>query len=116
MASYVYNVHDKNVKTTKVTGYSFKTALDKFNITHIDLFKIDCKGCEFSLTKEVLKNVDRVKISNTYDTAPERNQEKLIQLLEDAGFKCVIYRSNPNRDTASLRYAAQIYGIKQSII
>ena len=112
MASYVYNVHGKNVKTVKVQGYSFETVLKKFNINHVDLFKIDCKGCEFSLTKEALTNVERVKISNTYDTNPERSQEKLIDLLEDAGFKCVIYRSNPNRDRASLRYAAQIYGIK----
>lgn len=112
MASYVYNVHGNDVKTTQVKGYSFKSIFTEFNINHIDLFKIDCKGCEFELTPKVLENVDAVKISNTYDENPERRQEKLIDMLESAGFRCVAYRVNPNRDRQSTSQSAQIYGIK----
>ena len=112
MASYVYNVHGKDVKTTQVKGYSFRSIFKEFNIKHVDLFKIDCKGCEFELTEEVLENVDRVKISNTHDENPERRQDKLIDLLERAGFRCVAYRVSPNRDRQSTGMSAHIYGIK----
>lgn len=112
MASYVYNIHKKNMKTSQVKGYSFRSVLKEFNIKHVDLFKIDCKGCEFELTGDVLENVDRVKISNTYDESPDRRQEKLIDMLENAGFQCVAYRVNPNRDKHSIRLSAQIFGIK----
>lgn len=112
MASYVYNVHGKDFRICKVKGYSFDSFLKEFNIKHIDLFKIDCKGCEFNLTESVLENVDAIKISNTYDPSPQRKQEDLINLLERAGFRCVVYRSNPNRDRHSTKLGGQILGIK----
>lgn len=112
MASYVYNVHGKDVKTSQVKGYSFRSVFKEFNIKYVDLFKIDCKGCEYELTEEVLKNVGSVKISNTYDEDPERRQEKLIDMLENAGIRCVAYRVSPNRDKQSTSLTAHIYGIK----
>jgi len=46
-ASFVYNTHGNDVSTSKVQGYSLNTAYKKFGIKHVDLLKMDCKGCEF---------------------------------------------------------------------
>ena len=45
-------------------GYKLETARKKFSINHIDLLKMDCKECEFYLTDEDLKDIDRIKNSN----------------------------------------------------
>ena len=39
-----------------------ETARKKFKIDHIDLLKMDCKGCEFFLSDNDLKNIDRIKL------------------------------------------------------
>ena len=110
VASFVYNVHGKNSKTFEIQGYSIKSAFEKFNIDHIDLLKMDCKGCEFFLDKEDLKNVDKVKIEYL---AGENTQKitELYKMLEDSGFKNMIYRGNPFANYSN-KLVGRIYGKK----
>ena len=51
-SSFVYNVHTDDALVEKVQGYTLSTAMKKFDISHIDFLKTDCKGCEFYLRKE----------------------------------------------------------------
>ena len=89
-ASFVY--HDKEGTTTrKIKGYSLENAIKEFDIPHIDLLKMDCKGCEFFLSDEDLKDIDRIKIE--YSTHGQANKlENLLKLLKQNGFQCMIYR------------------------
>ena len=92
-ASFVYNNQNKNAKYENVIGFQLNTAREKFQIGHIDLLKMDCKGCEFFLSDEDLKDIDRIKIE--YSTHGQANKlENLLKLLKQNGFQCMIYRHN----------------------
>lgn len=108
-ASFLYDNQDGKGKTTEVLGYSLENALRKFNISNVDLLKMDCKGCEFFLN-EVLKNVNMVKIE--YSThSNEHKMENLLKILENANFKCVVYR-NSDQSRRTNKLSGNIYGIK----
>ena len=110
-ASFVYNKYDSSAITTIVDGFSLKSALKKFEIEHVDLLKMDCKGCEFFLTKDDLVNIDKVKIE--YLAKSERKKlENLINVLETAGFENVIYRINSTQNMSN-KVHGHIYGIKK---
>ena len=109
-ASFVYNTHGKNVKISDVTGYSLESAFKEFNINHVDLLKMDCKGCEFSLTENTLKNVDMVKIE-FLSLDNSHKLKDLLKILENAGFKYMIYKINPLQ-TLSNNVFGHIYGKK----
>ena len=96
-ASFVYNNQNNDFKYEQVNGYQLKTARKKFGINHIDLLKMDCKGCEFYLTDEDLKDIDRIKIE--YSIHDKNHKlDNLLELLKKNGFKCMIFRnSDTNR-------------------
>ena len=90
-ASFISNNQNKNFKYELVDGFKLETARKKFKIDHIDLLKMDCKGCEFFLSDEDLKDIDRIKIE--YSTHGQANKlENLLKLLKQNGFQCMIYR------------------------
>lgn len=91
--SFVENVHGKNAKKIQVKCYSLESALEEFRIGHIDLLKMDCKGCEFSLTENVLKNIDRVKIE--FSKFGDYHLEDLLKLLEKSGFEYMTFQVEP---------------------
>tara|TARA_B100000029_G_scaffold116389_1_gene109183 strand:- start:19381 stop:20493 length:1113 start_codon:yes stop_codon:yes gene_type:complete len=111
-ASFVYNLHGKNAKTTEVKGYSVESAIEEFKINRVDLLKMDCKGCQFFLTKDSLKMVDMVKIE--YGIR-ERNHkiDDLLELLKASDFDCVIYRTNPFHRVSN-KIGGNIFGKKNS--
>ena len=47
---------------------------------------MDCKGCEFLLTENALKNVDMVKIE-FLSLDNSHKLKDLLKILENAGFK-----------------------------
>ncbi|NDB47536.1 MAG: hypothetical protein EB163_09770 [Nitrososphaeria archaeon] len=106
----MYDNQDGKGKTTEVLGYSLESALEKFNIQSVDLLKMDCKGCEFFLNEEVLKNVNMVKIEYSIHSN-EHKMENLLRVLENAGFRCLVYRNN-DQNRRSNRLSGNIYGIK----
>ena len=77
-ASFVSNNQNKNFKYELVDGYKLETARKKFGIKHIDLLKMDCKECEFYLTDEDLKDIDRIKLEYTI----QNKKFKLDDLLD----------------------------------
>jgi len=109
-ASFVSNNQDKNFKYELVDGYKLETARKKFGINHIDLLKMDCKECEFYLTDEDLKDIDRIKLEYTIQNEKFKLDD-LLDLLKRNGFKCSIFR---NTDTSRLsnRIAGNIYATK----
>jgi|TARA_B110000495_G_C22991084_1_gene583606 FkbM family methyltransferase len=109
-ASYVDNNQEDDFKITEVQGYTLKMLKEKFGISRIDLLKMDCKGCEFFLTKEDLEHVENVKIE--YTIMNDKNKlENLLKLLENIGFKCMLYRhSEQGRNSNKLE--GNIYGTK----
>lgn len=109
-ASFVYNIHGKNAKMSQVRGYSLGNALKEFKIEHVDLLKMDCKGCQFFITEKELENIDRVKIE--YGIMDSKHKlENLLELLEKAGFKCTIFRINPFTHSSN-RIHGTIFGTK----
>ena len=77
---------------------------------HIDLLKMDCKGCEFSLTDDDLKNIRRVKIEYSLHKKTHR-LEDLLKILEKNGFSCVIFRVSDTTRT-SFDLSGTIFGIR----
>jgi FkbM family methyltransferase len=92
-ASFIYNNQKNDFKYETVTGYKLSTARKKFQINHIDLLKMDCKGCEFFLTSEDLKNIDRIKIE--YSIHDKNHKlENLLKLLKENNFHCMLFRNS----------------------
>ena len=109
-ASFVINNQNSNFKYESVTGFQLSTARKKFKIDHIDLLKMDCKGCEFFLTSEDLKDVDRVKIE--FSTRGKTNKlEDLLTLLKQNDFHYMIFRHNESSRLSNL-VAAAIFASK----
>ena len=73
---------------------------------------MDCKGCQFFLTKDSLKMVDMVKIE--YGIR-ERNHkiDDLLELLKASDFDYVIYRTNPFHRVSN-KIGGNIFGKKIS--
>ncbi len=113
-ASYLNNRQNNDFQITEVQGYTLKNAKKKFGILHIDLLKMDCKGCEFSLTKDDLEHVENVKIE--YSIINDKDKlENILQLLESLGFKCILYRYT-EQGRSSNKLQGCIYGTKLSNI
>lgn len=110
-ASFVYNTHGKNARTSKVQGLSLNTAYEKFGIKHIDLLKMDCKGCEFNLTDNDLKIVNSVKIEYLAGGDKQKLQ-KLLTTLQNNNFQYIIFRHEPIYYASNL-VSATIYAKKQ---
>lgn len=111
-ASFVYNTHGKEAKVTSVQGYSLQSVYSKFNLTHIDLLKMDCKGCEFYITEKDLKNVSSVKIEYlAFDDS--HKLEDLLLILKKSGFEYIIFRHEPIFYRSNL-FSATIYAKKMS--
>jgi len=107
-------MHGENVKLSDVTGYSLESAFKEFNINHVDLLKMDCKGCEFSLTENTLKNVDMVKIE-FLSLDNSHKLKDLLKILENTGFNYMIYKINPLQNSTkplSNNVFGHIYGKK----
>ena len=92
-ASFVYNHHGKNAKIVEVQGYSLDTIISKYEISKVDLLKMDCKGCEFFLSNNNLDKVSALKIEyGAYDNS--HKLEDLIETLKSNGFNYAIYQHN----------------------
>ena len=109
-ASFVSNNQGKNFKHELVDGYKLETARKKFDINHIDLLKMDCKECEFYLTDNDLKDIDRIKLEYTIWNKKYK-LEDLLNLLKRNGFKCSIFRHGDN-SRLSNRIGGTIYATK----
>lgn len=101
----------KNYDLDGIQEYTFEETFEKFGITNIELLKMDCKGCEFGLTKKVLEKVNRIKIEYKANDNSHR-LVNLIKLLDDAGFKTMIYRHSP-LDNNSNKIFGHIYGFSR---
>lgn len=112
-ASFVYNTRKGDVIVTKIDGYSLETAMKKFGINHVDLLKMDCKGCEYFLTVEGLKNVDSVKIEHL--SKGSNKLENLLDVLDKAGFESILYRQNLQARRSN-RITGYVYGKKRQTV
>ena len=60
VSSFVYNAHgDDVIVFDDVQGYSLSSALVKFDIPHVDILKLDCKGCEFFIKQKDLEKLKK---------------------------------------------------------
>ncbi len=110
-SSFAINRHGKNAKIQQVQGYTIASALKKFKIDHVDLLKMDCKGCEFFLTEKDLELVDKIKIEYMDEQNPRKFKD-LIKLLEKMKFGYIIYRISPF-DRMSNKIFGHIFGEKK---
>lgn len=96
-ASFVKNKYDSMIKK-HVEGTSLGTLRKKYELDHIDLLKLDCKGGEFFLKENELNGIETVKIEY-YSLIKEHKVESLINMLKK-NFNLFIYKHTPN-DTSS---------------
>lgn len=90
-ASFVINKYGKNSAKHVVTGMTIKTILEKFNISSVDLLKLDCKGCELFLNEEDLRTVKRVKIEY-FSYLESHKMDSLIKLLRDLNYEVILFK------------------------
>ena len=107
-ASFVYNKHGPDARTSKIQGMSLSTVFKKYNITRIDLLKTDCKGCEFFLNDNELKQIDRIKIE--YVAKGKYKIENLLKQLQNSGFNCTMYRDSDSKNSSNI--AGYLYGTR----
>ena len=107
-ASFVYNKHGPNARKSQVQGMSLSTILKKYNIEKVDLLKMDCKGCEFFISDDSLKYIDRIKIE--YAAKGKYKIENLLKQLKDSGFNCTMYRDSDSKNSSNI--AGYLYGTR----
>jgi FkbM family methyltransferase len=108
-SSFVYNEFGKDALISEIKSYSLKSFLKEFDIKHVDMLKMDCKGCEKYLTEKALEQVDRVKIEYDGVFYGAYKLEDLLSMLKKAGFDCVLYRISPFY-YQSIKLTGHIYG------
>jgi len=107
-ATFVYSGKE-GTATRKIKAYSLESAFKEFDIHHIDLLKMDCNGCEFSLSVDSLKNVDAVKIEHL--AKGSNKLESILRVLEQAGFSWILYRQNLQARRSN-KVSGYVYGVK----
>lgn len=112
-SSFVYNVHGKNAHFSEIQGFSIESVIKKWKIDRIELLKMDCKGCEFFLSKNALDKVNQVKIEYNAKMAKKKLDE-LLKVLEESGFTYTLYKHSFT-DRISINERGTIYGIKQKM-
>lgn len=110
--SFVFDTHGKSGKTSEVKGYTLHSAYREFKIDNVHLLKMDCKGCEWFMTDDDLKNVASIKLEWVdWDNAHKFGD--LLALLKRNGFKCISYRNSPIYYRSN-SFGGLIYGKKFS--
>ena len=107
-ASFVYNKHGPDARTSEVQGMSLSTIFKKYNLTRVDLLKMDCKGCEFFMNNDELKQIDRIKIE--YVARGEYKIKNLLKQLQNSGFHCTMYRDSDSKNSSNI--AGYLYGTR----
>lgn len=112
-ASFVYNTHGENARISEIQGYSLESALKKFDLTHVDLLKMDCKGCEFFLTEKSLEKINTIQIQ--YWAKDDHSKlNNLLSVLKKSNFEYAIIRQNSTY--ASNSESATLYAKKQKLM
>ena len=104
-----YQLYKNNYNQSDLEEYTFEQTFEKLGLSHVDLLKLDCKGCEHELTEKFLKNVNRIKIEYREYGAKNQKLEDLLKLLDNSGFKTMIYRHSP-LDNNSNKNFGLLYG------
>jgi len=97
-------------KEVKVQGYTLESVYKKWKIENIDLLKMDCKGCEFLLSENDLKNVKALKIEYM-KLEDEHKIKNLLKMLESNGYKYRLFKHTP-LEIKSFNIAGNIYAEK----
>jgi len=110
----IFSSHFNDVNAEKHTsqGYTLESAYKKFDISSVDLLKMDCKGCEFNITENDLKNVKSIKIEyNKYKDS--HKIENLLELLRNSGFHYRLFKHIPD-EIKSFNDSGNIYAYKKT--
>ena len=102
-SSFLINKYGENGKKESVRGLTISSLVKEFDIKSIELLKLDCKGCEFFLKKEDLKNVQRVKIEY-YAVMKEHKLDSIIDILKESGYDFILFKHIPTDTTSLLKY------------
>ena len=106
--NYFNKYEKKNIKS-----YSVNSIIKMNNLKTIDYLKIDCKGCEFSLTKNDLKNLSNLKIEYMVRDSSQKILE-LVKIIKESGFKFrTFHHSVENRK--SYNVSGNILGTKEKL-
>ena len=74
----------------KIKSYSVDGLLKLNKLDVVDYLKVDCKGCEFTLTKKDLEHVKNLKIEYM-KLDPSHDLSSLIKLIKDSGFQLRLF-------------------------
>ena len=99
-----------NTIKREVIGISIKSIIKKFNLPDVYLSKLDCKGCEYYLTKENLENVHGVEIEY-YVYLKSHKLSNLIDLFNICKYNLIIFKNTPH-DLGSIKNRGNILAEK----
>ncbi len=105
----IFSSHFNDVMAEKHTsqGYTLESAYKKFDINSVDLLKMDCKGCEFNMSENDLKNVKSIKIEyNKYENS--HKIQDILTLLKKSGFHYRLFKHIPD-EIKSFNDSGNIY-------
>ena len=90
----VYEANGTGSVNEEVDSLTVSDLLDELDLNDVDVLKMDCKGCEWLLTKMDISRVkETVKVEWTYGTCERITS--LLRLLKEEGFEPQVYLHNP---------------------
>jgi FkbM family methyltransferase len=76
--------------TLKVETTTLEDVFNNYNLSNIDLLKLDCEGSEYSIlynsNEETLKKVKALSIETHHGKAENENKDSLLSFLQQKGF------------------------------
>lgn len=110
-AIFVASKYGSDTIKKEVQSMSLGTLRKKYEINHIDLLKLDCKGCEFFLEDNELTNIKTIKIEY-YSLIKEHKVDALINLLKTK-FDLILYKHTPTDTTPLMKHGNILAMIKK---
>ena len=89
---------DKTPPTEKVKGISFTSFIEQYELTHIDVIKMNCEGSEFIILEELLKSGVSFNEMGVQFHSFDDHRNNLVERFIDLGYDVWTHQRNEQDD------------------